>query len=121
MRARRQDIPGLGESHLADATRPAMDAFAGQPPPAAVDRAALAGNVRQLEAAVQRACERALARDTDVTAIDPEHFGARDLAVAELPDSEARPPAATGAAGRARAIRSWPTATRPTSPATGGG
>jgi DNA-binding NtrC family response regulator len=99
LRARRQDIPGLAESHLRrrDPGRP-WTLSPGTRRLLLSAELRWPGNVRQLEAAVQRACERALARDPDVTAIDPEHFGARDLAVAELPDSEARPPAATGAA-----------------------
>jgi DNA-binding NtrC family response regulator len=50
------------------------------------------GNVRQLERAVERARERAVARDPGATALTPEHFEARDI---DLPSLAA----ATGASG----------------------
>jgi transcriptional regulator with GAF, ATPase, and Fis domain len=42
------------------------------------------GNVRQLERAVERARERATARDPETSALTPEHFEARDLDVQTL-------------------------------------
>ncbi len=100
LRERRQDIPALAESHLR--RRDPGRAWTLSPRSRRLllsSELRWPGNVRQLEAAVQRACERALARDPDVTAIDPEQLGARDLAVAELPDSDARPAATTASAG----------------------
>jgi DNA-binding NtrC family response regulator len=99
LRARRQDVPGLAESHLR--RRDPGRAWSHSP---RTRRLLLSselrwpGNVRQLEAAIQRACERALSRDPEATAIEPEHLVARDLAVAELPDGAAWPSTAPVAA-----------------------
>jgi transcriptional regulator with GAF, ATPase, and Fis domain len=80
LRERREDIPGLAESTLrrVDPTRawtlsvplrrllvsPALD---------------WSGNVRQLERAIERARERAIARDPEATLLTPEHLEARDV------------------------------------------
>jgi DNA-binding NtrC family response regulator len=85
LRARREDVPGLAESTLrrVDPARtwtlslalrrvlvsPAFD---------------WSGNVRQLERAVERARERAVARDREASELTPEHFEARDLGTTSL-------------------------------------
>jgi len=96
LRERREDIPALAESTLrrVDAGRswslsvplrrllvsPALD---------------WSGNVRQLERAIERARERAVARDPDATVLTPEHLEARDVdhaplaAAASTPDAPA--------------------------------
>ena len=51
---------------------------------------AWSGNVRQLERAVERARERALARDGEATELLPEHFAPRDIDGAAI---QAAPPA----------------------------
>jgi transcriptional regulator with GAF, ATPase, and Fis domain len=92
LRTRRQDIPSFAESHLRrqDPSRP----WSLSP---ATRRMLLSpelrwpGNVRQLEAAIQRARDRALAREPDGCLIEPRHFEARDLGAAELPGHDAWP------------------------------
>jgi transcriptional regulator with GAF, ATPase, and Fis domain len=91
LRERREDVPGLADSTLRriDPSRawelslplrrllvsPAFD---------------WSGNVRQLERAVERGRERALARDPAATVLSPEHFEARDLGAASIEGREPR-------------------------------
>ena len=110
LRARRADIPALAESHLRrrDPGRPWSLA-------PATRRLLLSrelrwpGNVRQLEAAIQRACDRALTRDPDTTVIEPDCFEPRDLAVSELPGHQSWPEPATAPHGPAAAAPASPT------------
>jgi DNA-binding NtrC family response regulator len=102
LRSRRQDIPSLAESHLRrhDPSR----AWSLSP---ATRRLLLSpelrwpGNVRQLEAAIQRGRDRVLAREPDGCLIEPRHFEARDLGVAELPGHDAWPAGAAPPPGPA--------------------
>ncbi len=85
LRARRQDVPWLVEATLrrigpqrAWSLSPALRAVLASP------AVAWSGNVRQLEHAVERARERAAARDPECQELLPEHFAARDLDGASL-------------------------------------
>jgi DNA-binding NtrC family response regulator len=99
LRQRRDDIPALAESTLRrlDPTRawtlsvplrrllvsPALE---------------WSGNVRQLERAIERARERAVARDPEAMMLTPEHLEARDVGHASLVAAQATgstPPADT--------------------------
>lgn len=89
LRARREDAPGLAESTLrrVDPARPwalslSLRRVLVSP---AFD---WSGNVRQLERAVERARERAVARDREATELAPEHFEARDLGATSLDGRE---------------------------------
>jgi len=90
LRERRQDIPALAESTLrrVDPSRmwtlsvplrrllvsPTLD---------------WSGNVRQLERAVERARERAVARDPEATVLTPEHLESRDVDHASIDEAQA--------------------------------
>ena len=90
LRERREDIPALAESTLrrVDPSRawtlsvplrrllvsPALD---------------WSGNVRQLERAIERARERAVARDPEATVLTPEHLEARDVDHASIDEAQA--------------------------------
>jgi transcriptional regulator with GAF, ATPase, and Fis domain len=85
LRSRRVEIPALAEAtlHRIDASRqwtltlplrkllvsPAFE---------------WSGNVRQLERSIERARERALARDPECVTLTPDHFDARDLGSAAI-------------------------------------
>ncbi len=91
LRERREDAPGLAESTLrrVDPARPwelslPLRRLLVSP---AYD---WAGNVRQLERAVERARERALTRDPGAAILSPEHFEARDLGASAIEGRECR-------------------------------
>jgi DNA-binding NtrC family response regulator len=94
LRERREDIPGLVESTLRR-----VDAGRVWGLSLALRRSLLspandwAGNVRQLERAVERARERAVARDPEATVLLPEHFEARDLGAPLVEGGSVPPPA----------------------------
>jgi transcriptional regulator with GAF, ATPase, and Fis domain len=85
LRERREDIPMLAESALrrVDAARTWTFSV---PLRRMLVSPALewSGNVRQLERAIERARERAIARDPEATTLTPEHLEARDLDNAPL-------------------------------------
>jgi len=87
LRARREDIPALAEStlrHLDPACRWSLSAeLRDRLVSPALD---WPGNVRQLERTVERARERAVARDPGATVLTPEHVELRD-AVHASPDA----------------------------------
>lgn len=56
------------------------------------------GNIRQLEAVMQRACDRALAINPDAELIEPEHVTPRDLGVEVMPSLGAPAPVAASPA-----------------------
>jgi DNA-binding NtrC family response regulator len=93
LRERREDIPGIAESTLRriDPARPWEVSLA-------LRRFLVSstfdwpGNVRQLERAVERAWERALARDPATPVLSPEHFEARDLGATSLEGRASRGP-----------------------------
>jgi DNA-binding NtrC family response regulator len=91
LRERREDIPGLAASTLRrlDPARPwelslALRRLLASP---AFD---WAGNVRQLERAVERARERALTRDPAATVLSPMHFEPRDIGATSIEGREPR-------------------------------
>jgi transcriptional regulator with GAF, ATPase, and Fis domain len=91
LRQRREDIPTMAESTLrrVDPSRQwslsvALRRLLVSP---ALD---WSGNVRQLERAIERARERAVARDPEATVLTPEHLEARDVDHASL-DAPAGP------------------------------
>ncbi len=86
LRERRQEIPILAENHLLrlDPERAwrlsvPVRRFLLEP------TLAWAGNIRQLEAVVRRARDRALARDPDAEELLAEHFEPEDFGAAVLP------------------------------------
>jgi transcriptional regulator with GAF, ATPase, and Fis domain len=95
LRERRAEIPALAEATLRRVdpgrawtlsvplrkllTSPALD---------------WSGNVRQLERAIERARERALARDAEATVLAPEHLESRDVDHVSLQAAESAPPGA---------------------------
>lgn len=96
LRSRREDIPFLAERFLARTGRALALSLD-------VRRLLLSpnlpwsGNVRQLERAVVRARERALARDPDAEALLVEHFDTRDIGVDAKDESADAEPVAIGA------------------------
>jgi DNA-binding NtrC family response regulator len=80
LRRRREDIPGLVEQTLKHSD-PARTWELSVALRRLLVSPALewTGNVRQLERAVERARQRAVARDPDATTLTPEHFEARDI------------------------------------------
>jgi transcriptional regulator with GAF, ATPase, and Fis domain len=80
LRQRREDIPAMAESTLrrVDPGRPWTLSV---PLRRLLVSPALewTGNVRQLERAIERARERAIARDPEATVLTPEHLEARDV------------------------------------------
>jgi transcriptional regulator with GAF, ATPase, and Fis domain len=80
LRRRREDIPGLVEQTLKHSD-PARTWELSVALRRLLVSSALewTGNVRQLERAVERARQRAVARDPDATTLTPEHFEARDI------------------------------------------
>jgi anaerobic nitric oxide reductase transcription regulator len=65
------------------------------------------GNIRQLDAVLQRARERALARNPAATSIEIEHLEARDLRVSALPGGGARTSESTTAPGGEELAARW--------------
>jgi DNA-binding NtrC family response regulator len=80
LRARRDDVPALTEAILRrlDPSR-TWTLSAGLRQLLVSPDIAWSGNVRQLDRAVERARERALARDGEATELVPEHFAPRDI------------------------------------------
>jgi transcriptional regulator with GAF, ATPase, and Fis domain len=98
LRHRREDIPTLAEQTLKRADPERRWTLA-----VALRRLLVSpalewtGNVRQLERAVERARERAIARDPEATTLTPEHFEARDIdlpALTAIPGPEKGDPEA---------------------------
>ncbi|HEY1697809.1 MAG TPA: sigma 54-interacting transcriptional regulator [Polyangiaceae bacterium] len=85
LRERREDIPALAESTLRRVDR-ARQWTLSVPLRRLLVSPALewSGNVRQLERAIERARERAVARDPEATVLTPEHLEARDVDHAPL-------------------------------------
>ncbi|HEV3189716.1 MAG TPA: sigma 54-interacting transcriptional regulator [Polyangiaceae bacterium] len=95
LRERRGDIPALAESTLRRVD-PGRAWSLSVPLRRLLVSPALdwSGNVRQLERAIERARERAVARDPEATVLTPEHLEARDVdhalaAAATTPDAPA--------------------------------
>jgi sigma-54 specific flagellar transcriptional regulator A len=80
LRQRREDIPAMAESTLRRVD-PARPWTLSVPLRRLLVSPALewSGNVRQLERAIERARERAIARDPEATVLTPEHLEARDM------------------------------------------
>jgi transcriptional regulator with GAF, ATPase, and Fis domain len=80
LRQRREDIPAIAESTLRR-VEPARQWTLSVPLRRLLVSPALewSGNVRQLERAIERARERAIARDPEATVLTPEHLEARDM------------------------------------------
>jgi DNA-binding NtrC family response regulator len=95
LRERREDIPTLAESTLRHVD-PARRWTLSVPLRKLLVSPALdwSGNVRQLERAVERARERAVARDPEATVLTPEHLEARDVDHASLEAPTVSGPAA---------------------------
>lgn len=89
LRSRREDIPVLAESTLRRVDRTRAWALS-VPLRKLLLSPALewAGNIRQLEHAIERARERAVARDPEANLLMPEHFEARDLGSPMPPPGE---------------------------------
>jgi transcriptional regulator with GAF, ATPase, and Fis domain len=96
LRQRREDIPTMAESTLRRAD-PARTWTLSVPLRKLLVSPALdwSGNVRQLERAIERARERAVARDPEANVLTPEHLEARDVDHASLdaPSASVSPPA----------------------------
>jgi two-component system, NtrC family, nitrogen regulation response regulator GlnG len=92
LRARREDILALAESHLRRID-PARAWSLALPLRRMLVSEELAwpGNVRQLETVIQRARERAVTRDPDATRLGPEHVEPRDLGRPALPVLTSQP------------------------------
>jgi DNA-binding NtrC family response regulator len=101
LRERREDIPVLAESTLRRVDpRRAWTLSVPLRRLLVSPKLEWSGNVRQLERAIERARERALARDPEATVLTPEHLEARDAgqalpAAAEASGTEAPDPLAT--------------------------
>jgi transcriptional regulator with GAF, ATPase, and Fis domain len=100
LRERREDIPALAEGTLRRVD-PGRSWTLSVPLRRLLVSPALdwSGNVRQMERAIERARERAVARDPEATLLTPEHLEARDLGQGQSapvvsPDAES--PAALG-------------------------
>ena len=96
LRERRQEIPALVESTLRHVD-PSRAWTLSLPLRRLLVSPTLdwSGNVRQLERAVERARERAVARDPEATVLTPEHLESRDVdhaSIAEAQDSPSSPP-----------------------------
>jgi len=93
LRTRREDLPALAESTLRRMDRSPWSLSL------ALRKRLLApgydwpGNVRQFERVIQRARERAIARDPKCTVLEPEHLDPREFPVGG-PPNEPTPPAA---------------------------
>jgi transcriptional regulator with GAF, ATPase, and Fis domain len=94
LRERREDIPSIAESTLRRVDPARVWTFS-VPLRRLLVSPALewSGNVRQLERAVERARERAVARDPEATMLTPEHFEARDVDHASLSAAASGPAA----------------------------
>jgi len=97
LRERREEIAGLAESTLRRVD-PAPAWTLSVPLRRLLVSPALewAGNVRQLERVIERARERAVARDPEATELNPEHLEARDVdhaSLAAAKGSTSSPPA----------------------------
>ena len=90
LRTRREDIPGLAESQLRRRD-PARGWLLSPETRQLLVSTHLPwrGNVRQLEAAIERARERALANDSTCEVILPSHFSPRDFGIDALPSTGA--------------------------------
>jgi transcriptional regulator with GAF, ATPase, and Fis domain len=95
LRERREDVPLLAESTLRRVD-PAKTWTLSVPLRRLLVSPALdwSGNVRQLERAIERARERAVARDPEAAILTPEHLEARDVDHASLDGASGAPPAA---------------------------
>jgi DNA-binding NtrC family response regulator len=93
LRQRREEAPGLAESTLCRVDPKRTWGLS-----LALRRLLVSpsfewsGNIRQLERAVERARERAVARDPEACVLTPEHFEARDLGATSLEGNELRGP-----------------------------
>jgi transcriptional regulator with GAF, ATPase, and Fis domain len=100
LRERRGDIPSLAEGYLRRRD-PDRDWTLSVPVRRMLLSADLEwpGNVRQLESAIQRARERAMAADKTASAIELDHIKPHDLGVKTAPSSQAPAAGADGGAG----------------------
>jgi transcriptional regulator with GAF, ATPase, and Fis domain len=89
LRERRQDIPALVESTLRHVD-PARTWTLSLPLRRLLVSPALdwSGNVRQLERAIERARERAVARDPEAMVLTPEHLESRDVDHASIEEAQ---------------------------------
>ncbi len=89
LRDRRQDIPALTESTLRRVD-PSRAWTLSMPLRRLLVSPTLdwSGNVRQLERAVERARERAVARDPEATVLTPEHLESRDVDHASIDEAQ---------------------------------
>jgi transcriptional regulator with GAF, ATPase, and Fis domain len=92
LRDRREDIPSLAESTLRRVD-PGRSWTLSVPLRKVLVSSALewSGNVRQLERAVERARQRAVARDPEATTLTPEHLEPRDVGQASIDHAQGAP------------------------------
>ncbi|HUP09243.1 MAG TPA: sigma 54-interacting transcriptional regulator, partial [Caldimonas sp.] len=93
LRDRREDIPSLAESTLRRVD-PGRSWSLSVPLRKLLVSPALdwSGNVRQLERAIERARQRAVARDPEATVLTPEHLESRDVDHASIEEAQAATP-----------------------------
>jgi DNA-binding NtrC family response regulator len=102
LRARREDIPALAEAILRRIDRARPWRLSARLRLLLMSPAvAWPGNVRQLEAVIGRARERALLHAPDATTLTPEHVQPKDLGAADLDVPAARSVSASKAEARA--------------------
>jgi DNA-binding NtrC family response regulator len=94
LRERRAEIPSLAEATLRRVHRGRAWALSVPLRKLLVSTGLdWSGNVRQLERAIERARERALARDAEATVLTPEHLASRDVDHVSLQPAEVTSPA----------------------------